>query len=154
MTVAPIHRSVHVAVPPQRAFDLFTGHMGRWWHAGHHIAPKPFTDILIEPGPGGRWYERDEDGAETQWGKVLEWNPPQRVLLAWQLNAEFAYDPDFLTELELAFEAEGGGTRVTLTHRDLHRFGDSAAKLQAGMDEGWGLLLGLYRTHANEEKAA
>lgn len=154
MTIAPIRHSIHVAVPPQRAFELFTGHMGRWWHPGHHIAPKPFIDIVIEPGPGGRWYERDADGVETPWGKVLEWSPPERVLLAWQLDAEFRYDPDFLTELELAFTPAEGGTRVTLIHRDLERFGDSAAKLQAGMDEGWGMLVGLYQIYANKEIAA
>ena len=154
MTVAPIVRSVHVGVPPQRAFTLFTGHMGRWWHEGHHIAPKPFAEILIEPQVGGRWYERDADGGETQWGKVLAWDPPHRLLLAWQLRADFSYDPDFLTELELMFEPAEGGTQVTLTHRDLHKFGEAAERLGPAMNEGWGMLLGLYQGYIEKEETA
>jgi hypothetical protein len=34
---------------------------------------------------------------------VLAWEPPGRLLLGWQLGAEWKYDPDFLTELELTF---------------------------------------------------
>ncbi len=149
MTIAPINQSVTVAVPPQRAFELFTGRMGDWWMASHHIAEKPFVAIEIEPRAGGRWYERDADGGTCEWGKVLDWDPPHRVLLAWQLKADFSYDPDFVTELEIAFAAEGTGTRVTLTHSDLHKFGEVAPKVVAGMTEGWAALLGEYVALAN-----
>jgi len=149
MTIAPIVQTVTVAVPPERAFELFTGRMGDWWMAEHHIGEKPFVAIDIEPRVGGRWFERDADGGECQWGKVLDWDPPRRVLLAWQLNSEFSYDPDFETELEIAFVAEGSGTCVTLTHGDLHKFGGAAAQLAEGMNQGWGQLLGAYAALAN-----
>lgn len=149
MTIAPIVQTVTVSVPPQRAFDLFTGRMGDWWMAEHHIAPNPFVAILIEPRTGGRWFERDAEGGECQWGKVLDWDPPRRVLLAWQLKSDFSYDPDFETELEIAFEAVDGGTRVTLTHGDLHKFGAVAAQLAEGMSAGWGQLLAGYAALAN-----
>lgn len=151
MTIAPIIRTVQVAVPPQRAFDLFAGHMGRWWHETHHIAARPFADIVVEPCEGGRWYERDAEGGETQWGKVLDWDPPHRLLLGWQLRSDFSFDPDFLTELELRFEPAEGGTQVTLEHRDLHLFGEAAGRMGPAMDEGWGMLLGLYRDYLAKE---
>lgn len=153
MTIAPVVRSVEVAVPPKRAFDLFTGHMGKWWHEGHHIAPTPFADILIEPEVDGRWYERDADGTETVWGKVLEWDPPHRLVLGWQLTAQFQYDPDFLNEVELTFTAAGSGTLVTLTHHNLQRFGDSAAGMAPSLGQGWAMLLGLYQAHSEKETA-
>lgn len=149
MTIAPIVRTVTVAVPPQRAFDLFTGRMGEWWHEGHHIGEKPFVAIEIEPRLGGRWFERDADGGECPWGKVLDWDPPRRVLLAWQLKGDFSYDPDFVTRVEIAFEPDGAGTRVTLTHDDLHLFGDQAAALSGAMGEGWGMLMAGYATYAD-----
>lgn len=148
MTIAPIIQSVTVAVPPQRAFDLFTGRMGDWWMASHHIGEKPFAAIVIEPHAGGRWYERDADGGECPWGKVLDWDPPRRVLLAWQLKADFSFDPEFVTELEIAFAPQGDGTQVTLMHRDLHKFGDVAPQVVAGMNEGWAALLGGYAAFA------
>jgi len=151
MTIAPIVQTVNVAVAPQRAFELFTGRMGDWWMASHHIAEKPFVAIVIEPRTGGRWFERDADGGECPWGKVLDWDPPRRVLLAWQLKSDFSYDPDFVTELEIAFEPDGNGTRVTLTHNDLHKFGDAAPRVVAGMNEGWAALLGGFVDLANKE---
>jgi uncharacterized protein YndB with AHSA1/START domain len=150
MTIAPIVQTVTVAVAPRRAFELFTGRMGDWWLASHHIAEKPFVAIVIEPRAGGRWFERDADGGECPWGKVLVWDPPRRVLLAWQLKSDFSYDPDFVTELEIAFEPDGNGTRVTLTHNDLHKFGDAAPRVVAGMNEGWALLLGGFVDLANK----
>jgi uncharacterized protein YndB with AHSA1/START domain len=69
---------------------------------------------------------------------VLTWDPPSRLLLAWQLDRDFKYDAGLVTEVELRFEpVAGGGTRVTLEHRDLERFGGAdipahVAKLQNG----------------------
>ncbi len=154
MSIAPIVRTVEVAVPPARAFELFTGSMGKWWPASHHIAPKPFVAIEIEPQTGGRWFERDADGGECPWGTVLEWDPPHRALLGWQLNAAFEYDPAFLTEVELAFAAVEGGTLVTLTHHNLQRFGEAADRLATGMGEGWGQIIAEFQTLANQEKIA
>ena len=138
MTIAPIRRSVKVKAPPQRAFELFTRDIGRWWSKGSTIGAKPHVDIVIEPRAQGRWFERDEDGVECQWGKVLAWEPPGRLLLGWQLNSAFRYDPDMLTEVELTFEpAPDGGTMVTLEHRNLEQFGDAAQRVAEQVGGGW-----------------
>src|SRR5690242_1501137 len=104
---APVRKQLTVKAPPERAFEVFTAMMGKWWKPEHHTGEEPFQDIVVEPRPGGRWFERDAKGVETMWGKVLAWEPPSRLLLAWQLNADFRYDPDFLTEVELRFLPEG-----------------------------------------------
>ena len=82
--------------------------MARWWRSEHHIAKTPFVDIVVEPRTGGRWFERDKDGAECEWGKVLLWQPPERLVFAWQITAEWQYDPDFVTELEVR-RTQGSG---------------------------------------------
>jgi uncharacterized protein YndB with AHSA1/START domain len=105
-------------------------------------------------GAGGRWFERDADGGETLWGKVLEWDPPHRLVLGWQLTASFEYDPHFLNEVELAFEAAGEGTRVTLTHHNLQRFGDRAAEMAPSLGEGWAMLLGRFEALAGDRALA
>jgi uncharacterized protein YndB with AHSA1/START domain len=148
MTIAPILRSITVKAPPDRAFELFVGRMGSWWPKGRTVGQNPHVDIIVERRPGGRWYERSEDGIETDWGKVLELAPPDRLLLAWQLDAGFRYDPAFSTEVELTFEAIDEGTRVTLEHRNLERFGDSAEKLAEQLGGGWPTFLKYYADYA------
>ena len=138
MTIAPIEKTVTVKARPARAFEMFTRDIGAWWPKGKTIGASPHAQIVIEPRAEGRWFERDGDGAETQWGKVLTWDPPGRLVLGWQLDAAFKFDPNFLTEVELAFEAAGEGkTRVTLTHRNLERYGDNAEKVAASLAGGW-----------------
>jgi uncharacterized protein YndB with AHSA1/START domain len=142
MTIAPIVRTVTVKAGPKRAFDLFVSNMERWWPLSHHIGKTPFTAVIMEPKVGGRWFERDASGAECQWGEVLAWEPPTRILLAWRLNARFEYDPTFLTEVELRFApTAAGGTAVTLEHRNLERFGADAEKLAGELGGGWPSIL-------------
>jgi uncharacterized protein YndB with AHSA1/START domain len=137
MTIAPVIKTVDVRCAPARAFELFTGRMEAWWPASHHIGGTAFEDIVIEPFAGGRWFERGEDGSETLWGKVLAWTPPGQVLLAWQLRADFTYDPEFETELEITFEPHGAGTRVRVEHRNLERFGAEAEAIAKTLGGGW-----------------
>ena len=153
MTIAPIVRSVSVAVPPERAFALFAGDIGRWWSPNMHVAPEPFTEIVIEPRAGGRWFERDAAGAERQWGSVLAWEPPERLLLAWQLDASFTFDPDLITEVEVTFEPEAAGSRVTLTHRNLERFGPSTERMVGRLAGGWPGLIERFATFVQEKAA-
>ena len=144
MTIPPIVKTVSVTVAPARAFELFATQIGRWWPAGRTIGKAPHETIIIEPCPGGRWFERDAEGVETPWGKVLAWEPPTRLLLGWQLDAKFAFNPDLLTEVEVTFvAADGGGAVVTLEHRNLERFGADAQATVDQLNGGWpGMLAG------------
>jgi uncharacterized protein YndB with AHSA1/START domain len=150
MSIAPIVRTVEVKAPPARAFELFATRMEDWWPRGRTVGKNPHADIVMEPHAGGRWFERDAKGAETHWGKVLAWEPPSRLLLGWQLNSAWTYDPDFLTEVELTFApAAGGGTRVTLEHRNLERFGADAESHAASLGSGWPGYLGEFARFAD-----
>jgi uncharacterized protein YndB with AHSA1/START domain len=149
MTIAPIVRTVTVKASPKRAFDAFTTHMGQWWPADHSIATQPRETVVIEPHAGGRWFERAADGTETHWGKVLAWDPPGSVLLAWQINASWAYDPDLVTEVEMSFVDQGDGvTLVTLEHRNLERLGAAAEAMAGQLGNGWPGLLQKFADYA------
>jgi uncharacterized protein YndB with AHSA1/START domain len=100
--------------------------------------------VILEPGPGGRWYATGTDGSVNEWGKVLTWDPPARLLLAWQLDTEFDYDPELVTEVEVTFtELAPHRTRVELEHRHLDRFGPAASRMRDtfGSDNGWSGIL-------------
>ena len=153
MSIAPVLHSVEVKASRARAFELFTSQMGRWWPSGKTIGRNPFADIVMEPREGGRWYERDEHGNETQWGRVLSWEPPGRVLLGWQINSQWRYDPDFLTEVELSFAAlADGGTRVTLEHRNLERFGADAEAHAAMIRGGWPTIVAHFSRYTDSHQ--
>ena len=150
MTIAPIVKTVVVAVPPSRAFELFAGSMGLWWPLGMTVGKAPHVAITIEPQIGGRWYEVDAAGNETRWGTVLAWEPPTRLLLDWQLNDQFAYDPDLHTTVEMCFVAtDAGGTLVTLEHRNLEQFGHDAAAHAAKLNNGWPGMVAKFAAYAD-----
>jgi len=147
---APIRKSLVVKADAARAFTVFTGRMGSWWPRSHSTGQSPQVDVIVEPRAGGRWYERGEDGSETEWGKVLRWQPPGHVLLAWQLDGNWQYNPACVTEVEINFTAlDSGGTRVDFEHRHLERLGDNAGAVRERLNSGWGGILDLYAGQAS-----
>jgi uncharacterized protein YndB with AHSA1/START domain len=146
IAAAPIRKRLRVEAPQQKAFQVFMAGMGRWWPKDHSLLKTPQRDVVVEPRPGGRWYEVGEDGSEYEWGRVLEWDEPHRAVLAWQLNGEWAYDPHFETEVEIVFRPDGDGTIVEFEHRKLEAFERTARDGHVmSMDEGWGTILEGYR---------
>ena len=143
-TVEPIRKQIDVEAPQATAFEVFTQRMHTWWKAEYSIVGEPRVGIVVEPRVGGRWYEQGDAGGECTWGKVVAWDPPKRLVLTWQLTADWQYDADLVTELEIRFEATGPtSTRVELEHRGLEAYGEHAAMVRGIFDtpDGWGGIL-------------
>lgn len=147
---APVRKSVHVRAAPERAFETFSAGIEHWWPRSHSIGSSPIVRAVIEPEAGGRWYEQGEDGSECDWGKVLVWEPPTLLVLAWQIDGEWKYRPDLVTEVEVRFTPEDGGTRVDLEHRNLDRLGAAGEATRAAFDSpgGWSGMLETMATLA------
>jgi uncharacterized protein YndB with AHSA1/START domain len=145
--VIPVSKSIVVSAPPARAFEIFTNGMHQWWPREHSLNPAAERiAVVAEPFEGGRWFERAADGSECEWGRVLVWSPPQRVVFAWQLDHTFKFNPAFVTEVEVRFEPAGeNATRVTLEHRNLERYGVHANATRAALDSDAGWMGGLRR---------
>jgi uncharacterized protein YndB with AHSA1/START domain len=148
-----VRRTITVGASQQRSFDVFTAHFGAWWPKHYHIGPAPMKDFIMEPKLGGRWYELDEDGTQCDTGRVLAYEPPARVVLAWQLNELFQYDPDpsHASEVEVRFIAEGPTqTRVELEHRGFERHAAGAEAVRASMEApgGWTIVLEIFANYA------
>jgi uncharacterized protein YndB with AHSA1/START domain len=153
-TIAPaaIRKSLTVAVSPEKAFKVFTDGFDRWWPKTHTVGKAALKQAIIEPRAGGRWYGVDENGHEDDWGEVLAWEPPYRLLLAWRINGQWTYDPDLLTEIEVKVIATAeGATQVEFEHRHLERMGEGAEQARAAMESpnGWGGILEGFK-HAAE----
>jgi uncharacterized protein YndB with AHSA1/START domain len=148
-----VRKSVTVEADQRRAFEGFTTQIGTWWSPAYHVAAADFETAVIEPFEGGRWFERGVDGSEAVWGHVLVWDPPRRVVLAWQMSADWQFEGTLVTEIDVRFEpASETQTRVELEHRRLERFGARAAEMRAifdaggvpGAPQGWGGILRAY----------
>ncbi|HYZ90968.1 MAG TPA: SRPBCC family protein [Actinomycetota bacterium] len=139
-TALVVHKEITVDVPVERAFEVFAA-VDAWWIREHHNGPGELEEVVVEPREGGRCYNREVGGNEVEWGKVLAWEPPTRLVLGWQLNAQWTYEPDFVTEVEVTFAPESEqSTRVVLEHRNLDRYGDAAQEIFESLDSdgGWG----------------
>lgn len=143
-----VTKSVTVRAPRTRAFAVFTEKFFTWWPASHHIGDAELADAVIEPEVGGRWYERGVDGTECDWGRVLAFDRPDRLVLSWHLQGDWTYDPDpaKASEIEVRFvEDEPGTTRVELVHRHIERH-DVPEDVRGGVDSpnGWAGILATY----------
>jgi uncharacterized protein YndB with AHSA1/START domain len=138
-SVPPIEKSVLVRCDPARAFQAFTGEIGRWWPLQmFSISQGKARSATMEPREGGRIYETAEDGSTHDWGRVLSWSPPRGFSMTWHPGQPA--DPH--TVVELSFAAEGSGTRVRLVHRGWEALGAAGAAKRGNYDGGWDKVLG------------
>jgi len=144
-----IKKELLVNASQQHCFEVFTRQMDAWWPNTHHVGKTPMTEILLEPALGGRWYSKHEDGSEVDVGTVLTWNPYDLLILNWQINANFECDPGIVSEIEVQFIPEGEQTRVIMEHKNLDRLGEGAKAIES-MDEGWGMIMNLYKNKAEQ----
>src|SRR5215472_1207367 len=143
-----VRKVVDVGAPRDVAWQVFTEQMGSWWPlAMYKIGQANAIDAVMEPRVGGRWYERGEDGSTCDWGRVLAWEPHSRLVLSWDVTADWQYDPGLQTEIEVRFIAEGAArTRVEFEHRRLDRYGARRDEMRTIFDKtgDWGQLLAAF----------
>jgi hypothetical protein len=150
-TETSVRKSVSVEADREHAFDVFTQGFDSWWLRSHHIGDAEMDVAVMEPWEGGRWYEKGVDGSECDWGYVIVWDPPRRLVLAWQINGEWKFDASLVTEVEVVFTEETPTrTRVELEHRDLHRMGQAAEEIRGVFESenGWAGILRHFAAQA------
>lgn len=146
IAIAPVRKTVHVPASATVAFDVFTSGLSRWWPPQHGIARKPQKDMRLEPGVGGRWLELSADGTETRVATVTRWEPPGRLALSWQVNAQWQADAVVHSEVDVSFIEEAPDrTRVELLHHRFELLGQEAGdSMRRDVDGGWPGLLKRY----------
>ena len=134
-----VRAEVTVQASPERAFEIFTTEIDRWWHRGERYGGLDVTGHVLEPGVGGRLLELTADG-ERELGRVVTWEPPHRLAFTWRQSNWLTHE---LTAVEVTFHACDRGTRVLLRHN-----GFEAVRSQVGCDvgyeAGWAELLSWY----------
>jgi uncharacterized protein YndB with AHSA1/START domain len=151
MVMTPVRKTIQVAASRARAFEAFTAGMTAWWpRSSHTVLKAALKEVVIEPFVGGRWFHRGIDGSECDTGRVLVWSPPDRLVLGWQLNGRWRFEPETESEVEIRFiEIAAEITEIRLEHRLLERFAETAEALRQSVDgaNGWPILLQFYAAH-------
>jgi uncharacterized protein YndB with AHSA1/START domain len=137
--IAPVRKKVRVKAPVAHAFEVFTSGLARWWPHNHGIGRKPIRTVLIEPRLGGRWLEIAEDGTETSVATIVRWEPPHRLVMLWQVNAQWKPDPAMKSEVDVRFTADGpDATLVELVHHKFETMGaEAGASMRKDVGRGW-----------------
>ncbi|MGZ8782071.1 MAG: SRPBCC domain-containing protein [Gaiellaceae bacterium] len=131
--IEAIRKTVLVDFAPPEAFDLFTTKIASWWPVRtHSYGGDGVKNLILESRVGGRLYEITDEG-EQDWGTVLAWEPPGRLVLDWQIGTAAG------TEVEVTFTPEGPGSRVVLEHR-----GFEALDPRDRYESGWDIVLAPY----------
>jgi uncharacterized protein YndB with AHSA1/START domain len=143
-----IRHEIVVQAPIERAFSVFTAEFGSFKPREHNLLSVDIAETVFEPRAGGRVYDRGVDGSECSWARVLTFEPPDRVVISWDISPRWQIETDLYktSEVEVRFIAEGPErTRVELEHRNLDRHGDGWEGVREGVDSGGGWPLYLQR---------
>ena len=135
-----VRKTVTVDCAVEEAFRVFTAETRSWWPVETHSINVEVDEIVFEPEVGGTVYEIGANGERGHWATVLEWEPPNRLVLAWNI-LQRAGD---VTEVEVRFLPEGDGTRVELEHRGWEGVASEGPAKRANYDTGWDAVLAPY----------
>jgi uncharacterized protein YndB with AHSA1/START domain len=144
-----VRHSIVVDAPIEEAFRVFTEDFGRFKPREHNMLAVDISETVFETRVGGHVYDRGVDGSTFQWARVLAYEPPDRVVISWDLSPQWQIetDPDKASEVEVRFHSESlTKTRVDLEHRHLGRHGEGWEGVRDGVDgdQGWPLYLHRY----------
>jgi uncharacterized protein YndB with AHSA1/START domain len=141
-----IRHEIVVEAPIERAFSVFTTGFGSFKPPEHNILGVDIAETIFEPREGGHVYDRGVDGSECRWARVLAYEPPNRVVISWDISPQWQIETDIekTSEVDVRFIAETPNrTRVELEHRNLDRHGNGWDAVRDGVDSesGWPLYL-------------
>ena len=141
-----VHAQVVVDAPIDQAFRVFTEEFDRIKPREHNLLGVEIAETVFEPRVGGHVYDRGVDGSECRWARVLAYDPPNRIVISWDISPQWQIETNLekTSEVEIRFIAEGHQrTRVEIEHRHLERHGEGwpASRDAVRGDGGWPLYL-------------
>jgi uncharacterized protein YndB with AHSA1/START domain len=105
-----VQREIRIEASPSTVFAFLTdpAKMVRWMG----------TEATLDPRPGGI-YRVNVSGRERVRGEVIELVPDRSLVFTWGWEDHVPSVPPGASTVEISLEADGEGTLVRLTHRDL-----------------------------------
>jgi len=139
LVIEVVRKAVTVDCSVEEAFRIFTADAGSWWPVGSHSLHQNVSEIVFEPHVGGAVYEVSDAGERGHGATLLEWAPPNRLVLAWEVSPGVTG-----TEVEVRFLPEAAQTHVELEHRGWERVAEHDPEKRDNYDSGWEFVLGKY----------
>lgn len=95
-------------------------------------------DNVSDWKPGSRWEHVRSDGSGKVdiVGKVLEIDPPRRLVTSWA-SPDDEQNPDKVSRVVYELEGLGASTRLTVTHSEL----EAGSGMETGIRAGWPAVL-------------
>lgn len=141
LVIEAVRKTITVDCVVEEAFRTFTTDAISWWPLdSHSIHGNDVREIVLEEREGGEVYEVTADGTRGHWASVLHFEPPNRIVLAWNILARESSP----TEVEVRFTPDGDTTRVDLEHRGWETVADDREAKRDNYDTGWDRVLGSY----------
>jgi hypothetical protein len=136
--IEPLTIDLELACSPQHAFATWTARIDVWWPKTHTVSGDPAATVVLEPGVGGRIFERTPAGEERDWGEVTLWEPPERLGYLWHIRRDRADATDVLVR----FAPLGADrTRLEIVHAGWERLGARGPGWRDANRGGWSGLL-------------
>ena len=147
---AALKLDVVVDVPRERAFADFVQQFDKIKPREYNLLTVDIEETVFEPRVGGHVYDRGVDGSECRWARVLEFEPPERFVISWDISTSWQLETDLsrTSEVEVRFVEVGPEqTRVELEHRNLERHGAGWQGYREGLaaEGGWPVFLERFR---------
>jgi uncharacterized protein YndB with AHSA1/START domain len=145
-----VRHVIVVEAPIERAFSVFTKDFGKFKPPEHNLLGVDIAETVFELREGGHVFDRGVDGSECRWARVLTYEPPNRVVISWDISPQWQIetDPEKTSEVDVRFIAEAHDrTRIELEHRNIDRHGDGWEAVREGVhgNDGWPLYLRRYK---------
>ncbi|HEX7005026.1 MAG TPA: SRPBCC family protein [Trueperaceae bacterium] len=142
-----------VPLPRPEAFALFTDGFGSWYPSIYTWSGDGLRFIGMEGRVGGHCFEVGPHDFRCDWGRVILWEPPERIGFTWQISYSRAPVPDPVgcSEIEVVWSPrDDGSTDLEFCHRHFARHGEEWAAYREAMasEGGWPYILGQYLTKA------
>lgn len=136
----------------ESAFTAFVNDFQKWWPQQYSLAGECLDKIGIEPMVDGMCYEIGPHGFRCDWGRVVLWQPFEKLVFTWQITAHRAPEPnpDLASEVHIDFVAVAPNkTQVLFQHQHLSRHGEGSDNYrdELSSEYGWPYIINEYKKY-------
>jgi uncharacterized protein YndB with AHSA1/START domain len=143
-----VRHVVAVAAPPAQAWRRFT-EVGRWWNDDHTFSGSA-RNLSLAVRPGGCWCEKLDGGGFVRHMEVIYAAPGEMLRLSGGLGP--LQDLPVSGVMTVKVEADGAGSKVTLTYAVGGNTASGLASLAPAVDGVLGQQMTRYAAFAGERR--
>jgi len=149
-----VTKNIQVNISVEKAFDAFVNQINAWWPKEYTWSQEHLKEIKIDAQKDGLCTEIGPYGFRCDWGRVIEIEQNNKIVLKWQISPQRVPEPnpDKASEITVSFQENSGTTSIELEHAHFENHGEGAEEYQQAMDSeyGWEYILQRYVAFCRE----